>query len=747
MKRFFILSILLLLLTSRLGQAQVGWMGDLDEYIIEEGIISHQNNGKSGRATIYKDFMAEVSGNFTWRLGFEFIDKPTDSNCFEVTLFSLSDGDFRYYYKVVPTRDNTSIGLIKETYQVINQNNSRRLSSTYLISWRNTGSLLLWDNLQVEVDYQPTKGLRFQSFSPVSGFRQSDWIEVERGTPRWRMSLSTKFTSQKKLHYTYLLPTIIPKNDGAVEEEIHIAEQWAEQPSIVHLKLSAPVDLREATVSCDGFRPTIYPGEKPEEVVINLGAAFQHGNSYQFEVKRLIDKNGKYHDLQFRIDIEAIQPGTTTMPEGLFFTEVMVSPPDDGPLQGTKYIELYNNTGNALNLANVILKYGHKRYGLPSIVVAQDAFAILFQESDPYPTRVATLVPMKEFPNLSGSFKIQILGSDKKIYDTLTFNSQIYGEGAPKGKASIERVSYKPDLWRRSTHPNGGTPGMPTTLQPYQNVASKSVVINELLLSPPTTGEKYIELYNASTKPVNLADLYLTYRNKEESISATSWLPVQNNYILQPNSFVVLTPYPDALSRLYPEQDSNTFVERIDFPSISTTYSEITLQAHSNREVIDKVIYRRQWLGDTSTDRTGYSLERLSPNADGTKKESWQRAQENGIKKNTGGTPGRPNNAKGILLPNGNNYIGGEWPDNPELSYEQLESLLKAFAPLATLTIYSINGDLLMKAQGEEVQNTLQNIRLGNLPFPSMLMVLDLQIHHPDKEPSTLTYQAVWLHI
>ena len=316
----------------------------------------------------------------------------------------------------------------------------------------------------------------------------------------------------------------------------------------------------------------------------------------------------------------------------------------------------------------------------------------------------------------------------------------------PKGKASIERVGYQPDLWRRSANPNGGTPGLPTTLQPYRDVAPKSIVINELLLSPPTTGEKYIELFNTSTKAVNLADLYLTYRNKEESITSTSWLLVPNDYLLQPNSYVVLTPYPDALTRLYPEHDSDTFVERIDFPSISTTYSELELRAHSNGEVVDQAIYRRQWLGDTSNDRTGFSLERLSPSADGTEKESWQRAQANGNNKNTGGTPGRHNSAKGIPLPDRGNYYV-EWPEDPILTYEQIDPLLQVYTQFATLTIYSMNGDLLMTSQGEEIPSTLQSIRRGNLPFPSMLMVLVLQFQHPEKEPSNLFYRAVWLHI
>lgn len=747
MKQHFLLFLLLLLLLPQFAYAQEGWTGNVEEFFIEDGIARHQNNGKSGSAVIYKDFTSEASGSFTWGLGFVFIDYPTNSNTFEVTLFSQEAGNFRYYYKVVPTRNNTSIGLVKETYEKVSSSESRKLSSTILTSWQNNSGHQLWKKVQVEVDYHARKGLRFRWFSPVSGLRQGEWVELSKGQPQWMMSLRTKFTSKKKLNYAYILPAIIQDNTGTEEEKLHIEEQWAEQSGRVHLKLSGPVSIREATVTCDGFQPTLYSGDKAEDIVINLGATFMSGNSYHFEIKNLIDRNGTHVDLSFQIDIESIQPGTTITPEGIFITEVMASPPDDGPLQGTKYIELYNNTGAQQNLALYTLYYGKTKYPLPNIVLAHGAFAILYLESNPYPTRVATLAPMPEFPALSGSFKLRLVGSDNKTYDEVNFNSQIYGEGVPKGKASIERVGYKPDLWRRSTNPKGGTPGLPTTLQPFKDVAPKSIVINELLLSPPTTGEKYIELFNASTQAINLADLYLTYRNKEESITSTSWLLVPNDYLLEPNSYVVLTPYPDALARLYPEHDSHTFVERIDFPSISITYSEVALRAHTNGGIVDQAIYRRQWLGDTSNDRTGFSLERLSPSADGTKKKSWQRAQANGTNKNTGGTPGRPNSAKGIPLPNGDNHIAAEWPDDPILTYEQVDPLLQAYAPLATLTIYSINGDLLMTSQGKEISNTLQSIRIGNLPFPSMLMVLVLHFQHPEKEPSNLFYRAVWLHI
>lgn len=62
------------------------------------------------------------------------------------------------------------------------------------------------------------------------------------------------------------------------------------------------------------------------------------------------------------------------------------------------------------------------------MVLADKAFGVLYLESDPYPTRVATLVPMTRFPALSGSFKLSLIDTEDKVLDKVNFNSQIYGE-------------------------------------------------------------------------------------------------------------------------------------------------------------------------------------------------------------------------------------------------------------------------------------------------------------------------------
>lgn len=741
------LLLLLLTLVPLLLHAQTGWEGDIDEFVIKDGVASHRNNSKSGTATIYKQFSAtETSGSFTCSLGFVFEDLPTSSNSFEVTLFSQRESNFIYYYKLIPLQINKGLNVVLDTYEKRSSGEIRRISRKYLERWPGKGGLLFWSKLFFEMDYDPVKGVSFSLFSPIEGLRQGEWISVRSVAPHWQMSLETKFTSKKKLLYNYILPAIQHRDTDGSSGDIHILSEEVDPIGRVILNLTGPVSTVSAKVSCAGFQPTIEPGNSPSQVIIHLGVPFEAGRRYDFLITNLVNKLGQYVSIPCTINIQSVGEGSSTdIPEGLFFTEIMASPPADGPLQGIKYIELFNQTGVPQNLALYTLLYGKTKYELPSVTLVNGAYAVLYLESDPYPTRVATLVPMSRFPAMSSSFTLTLQDSAGREVDKVHFNTQLYGEGSAKSGASVERVAYYPDLWRRSNHPSGGTPGLPTSMKPYSRVAVGSVVINELLLTPPTTGEKYIELYNPTSETINLANLYLSYSNKEENINSSSWLLVKDDHLLQPHSYVVLTPYPDALARLYPVSDPTTFVERIDFPSISTTYSEVSLHAHATNEVVDRAIYRRQWLGDQSSDRTGFSLERLSPTLDGTQKSSWHRAEANGQQKETGGTPGVANSHHRTTTDPPCETLMG-WPDDPKLSYELIEPMLYSFSEFATLTLYTTLGDILMQVKGAEILPILNAFRVAQLPIPPILVVVDLQFHHPEKDPTLVTYRGIWLH-
>ena len=342
---------------------------------------------------------------------------------------------------------------------------------------------------------------------------------------------------------------------------------------------------------------------------------------------------------------------------------------------------------------------------------------------------------MDHFPSMSGSFTLALEGRDGQPYDRVVVDDRLHEPGLPKEGHSLERIASDPPQWRYSTAPMGGTPGEPSLMRPYAKVAPGELVVSELMLSPESVGEKYIELYNNSSHPVELDGVYLSYRSSPTS-SFSHWPLVVSPYTLPPGAFTVLTPYPPALARLYPISDRSTFVERIDFPSLSPTYSEIRLVARADREVVDQVTYRRQWLGDTTADRTKYSLERVSPKSDGTRMSSWRRASE----ATRGGTPGRANSASVESDP------ASLWPDDPRLTYKQMMALLPIYGELATLELFTLDGQMIYRKQGREVSDLLRKLQEGRAPLPTLIVVVRVVFTHPDPDFAPLTYSGKWVH-
>ena len=191
--------------------------------------------------------------------------------------------------------------------------------------------------------------------------------------------------------------------------------------------------------------------------------------------------------------------------KALYISEIMASTPDKGPFEGFKYIELYNPQDTPVSLHTFILRYKNTSYTLPEVSVPPRSYVTLFADGD---TAVETLehsVRMAKFPALSGTFVLQLIGAvSGQVVDRVKFGHKLYGYGFEKGKASVERLSFSGhnDQWRRSDDPRGGTPSEPTKMKPASPVVPNALIINEILLSPPSTGEKYIELHNTTDTPI-----------------------------------------------------------------------------------------------------------------------------------------------------------------------------------------------------------------------------------------------------
>ena len=154
------------------------------------------------------------------------------------------------------------------------------------------------------------------------------------------------------------------------------------------------------------------------------------------------------------------------------------------------------------------------------------------------------------------------------------------------------------------------------------------LIVNEILFDPATGGSDFVEVYNHSSKVINLNGLSIA--NREDTVHFTQ------NYFLNPDSYVVLTP--DS------NYQKNTFAEAVPGRFYATSLPILnndssTIQLLYNSLLIDKVSYSGDWHLSLIDDTENKTLERIDPNGASSSASNWHTAAETiGF-----GTPGKLN--------------------------------------------------------------------------------------------------------
>lgn len=742
MTRRLVPLLLLLICTTVVARAQApaepdealvnaGWTGDAALFEYSGGFLRYRNDGIAGTATLYKTYERDLSEYLFWETQLQFDAVPTSGNTFTWTLFFEKSPQGLLAYGIEPDARGGLVVLVR--YSVTPDYHTytdRRILDRIILD----NPAFAWSQLTLQALFTTEKGLQMGVILPGGKSLLTDPVPPKGGELIGRMQLSTRFSAQKKLSYAWTLPTVSadPRRDSSPLSytEIELSDEGR-----IRLLLDRPVRLDRASAEVDGTAVALSPGHSSQELLLTLPFAFTAGKRYAVRVRDLLDLQGQPHELEFDLETEAEEADDESRKvEGIFISEVMTSPPESGPLAGTKYIELYNNTPQTIPLSALQLRYRTQLYKLPATSLAPYSYALLYPIGS-RPSGTGVQVPMPEFSALSGTFYLSLeeVGSGA-VLDDLHFSPARYGEGVPTGGASVERVAFRPAEWRRSIAPSGGTPGTGTAMKAHKAVEKGALILNELMLSPETTGEKYIELYNTSSAPLDLSDLYLSYRNSPTA-SPKSWLLVTEPYTIPAGGYAVLCPYPEALPRIHSFTDPETYIERIDFPALSSTYTEVELRSHRGWTLIDRAIYRRQWLGDSSGDRSKHALERVSPDTDGTQRPSWSRSA-------VGGTPGVRNQPL-----SGSPTLTAEWPEDPHLSLEDLLRLTPQYRDLLTLELFSLTGGLILRLHKKEAEKALHELLDGSSALPTSISVVRATITPPQEDLQPLTYTAKWIHI
>ena len=159
------------------------------------------------------------------------------------------------------------------------------------------------------------------------------------------------------------------------------------------------------------------------------------------------------------------------------------------------------------------------------------------------------------------------------------------------------------------------------------------VVITEIMADPtPQVGlpnAEYIELKNVSSAAFNL--------NGWRISDATSTATITANFVLQPDSFVILCANSNAAA-------FSVFGRTIgvtSFPSLDNDGDQLTLRSPQNR-IIHALAYTIEWYANAAKKDGGWSLEMIDPKNPCSGKANWKASTNN-----LGGTPGKGNSVNG----------------------------------------------------------------------------------------------------
>jgi hypothetical protein len=156
-----------------------------------------------------------------------------------------------------------------------------------------------------------------------------------------------------------------------------------------------------------------------------------------------------------------------------------------------------------------------------------------------------------------------------------------------------------------------------------EKAEKEDVIINEILANPPVEGVDFVEIYNRSSKFLNLQDWSLAAWQDD-----TLYTPrkiTEKPLLLAPGEYLAVSKDNSQLLLQYPKGAAERFWQAENIPAYADSEgSVILLDAQNN--IIDRVDYMNDWHFDLIRDQNNVSLERIDFFAPSDDENNWTSA-------------------------------------------------------------------------------------------------------------------------
>lgn len=218
-----------------------------------------------------------------------------------------------------------------------------------------------------------------------------------------------------------------------------------------------------------------------------------------------------------------------------------------------------------------------------------------------------------------------------------------------------------------------------------ETAVSGDLIINEILFNPVTGGYDWVEVYNHSSKLIDLYNWELANFDND-TIDNNKIIPT--HYFLAPDEYLVLAEDTTEAKTTYLTHGEGCFIE-MDLPTWSNDSGTVYLI--SAGQVIDRVSYQEDWHFQFLDNVDGKSLERIDPDGPSNDGNNWHTAAETiGF-----GTPGLKNSQYYPAVSNGDFSFTSETISPDSDGFEdvlQINYALSEAGLVGDFTIYDDRG-------------------------------------------------------
>jgi hypothetical protein len=162
-----------------------------------------------------------------------------------------------------------------------------------------------------------------------------------------------------------------------------------------------------------------------------------------------------------------------------------------------------------------------------------------------------------------------------------------------------------------------------TTFALPEKADSLDLVINEILFNPRPTGVDFVEIYNRSSKFINLKNFMLANRDVVGNPINGKKITTED-FLLKPEHYIVFTENANVLKGEYLQGKEETFFT-LDMPSFPDDEGSVVL-TDSTERVIDAFLYSDKMHSVFIKEDEGVSLERINMERPADDTQNWKSA-------------------------------------------------------------------------------------------------------------------------